>query len=115
MSIAFFGCWDENHIGHFLYNDYGKTLPHFGPFISESLDGVLLRCGHRIPGQVDLTCFKEHTVISFIDQTADKRPGSNASFIVEGYGLTKRQCWEAARKVFPQIVERVKNTTRQED
>lgn len=87
----------------------------FGPFIPESLDGVLLRSGYRIPGQVDITCFKDYTVIAFIDQTGDRRPGSNAAFIVEGNGLSRRECWKVALESFPQIVERVKDITRQGD
>lgn len=113
MNVTFFGCWHS--AGHFLFNANGSTLHFFGPFIPESLDGVLLRKGHRIPGQVDVTCFKDYTVISFEDYTVDRRPGSNASFIVEGHGLTRRQCWAAAKKVYPQIVERVAPHVRMED
>jgi len=113
MKVAFFGCW--KHAGHHIYDPHGVTMDSFGPFIPESLDGVLLRKGHRIPGQVDVTCFKDHTVIAFIDNTVDRRPGGNGAFIVEGYGLTKKECWAEATKLYPQIVERLKAVTRQGD
>lgn len=70
---AYYGCWDEHHPGHFLYNAGGMTLKSYGPFIPESLDGVLLRGGQRIRGQVDVTCFKDYTVISSIKQRIDDR------------------------------------------
>jgi hypothetical protein len=113
VAVAFFGCWER--AGHFLYDQTGKTLPSFGPFIPESLDGVLLRKGWRIPGQVDITCFKDYTVIAFEDNSIDRRPGSNAAFIVEGYAKTRKECWSEAERGFPQIVNRVRSHVRIED
>ena len=107
MSIAFFGCWSPERLGHFLYSPSGMTLRSFGPFIRESLDGVLLRGGSRIPGQVDITYFKDHTVIAFVDQTADERPGSNGAFIFDGY-KTRKECWAEATQAYPQIVARLR-------
>lgn len=107
MNIAFFGCWSPERLGHFLYNENGRTLDSFGPFIPESLDGVLLRCGSRIGGQVDLTYFKDYVVMAFIDQTADRRPGSNACFIIEGYYNSRREIWKHAEQAFPDIVRRL--------
>ncbi len=112
-QVAFFGCWDQP--GHYIYDANGRTLRSFGPFILESLDGVLLRHGSRIPGQVDLTCFKDYTVIAFVDQAVDRRPGSNGAFIVEGYALRRQQCWREAERVFPQIVQRLKPHLRMGD
>lgn len=113
MNVAFFGCWEQ--AGHFLRDANGRTLESFGPFVPESLDGTFLRKDHRIPGQVDILCFKDYTVISFEDYTVDTRPGSNGSFIVEGYALTKRECWAAAEKVFPLIVQRLRRHVRMND
>lgn len=107
---CFFGCWDRP--GHFLFSPSGMTLASFGPFIPESLDGVLLAKGYRIPGQVDIVCFKDYTVIAFEDNTIDTRPGSNGCFIVQGYALTKQQCWIEAEKFYPQIVQRLKKHLR---
>lgn len=112
-KVAFFGCWER--LGHFIYSPDGNTLRFFGPFVPESLDGVFLHRGHRIPGQVDTTHFKDYTVIAFEDNTVDTRPGSNGVFIVEGYGLTAKQCWAEADKIYPQIVQRLQKHVRQED
>jgi len=113
MKVAFFGCWKQ--AGHFLYDPSGMMMESFGPFIQESMDGIFLKPGHRIGGQVDIVYFKDHTVIAFVDNTVDRRPGSNGAFIVEGHGLTKKQCWAEAAKLYPQIVERLKHFTRQND
>lgn len=113
MTVAFFGCWERT--GHLLHDEHGRSLQSFGPFVPESLDGKLLRCGPRIPGRVDVTCFKDYTVIAFEDNTVDKRGGSNGCFIIEGYALTRRECWTAAEKAFPQIVARLRGHVRMED
>lgn len=112
-NVAFFGCWDR--AGHFIYGTDGMTLRSFGPFVPESLDGTLLRNGHRIPGQVDVTCFKDYTVIAFEDYTVDRRPGSNGAFIVEGWALTRQQCWKAAEERYPHIIARLRGHLRMDD
>jgi hypothetical protein len=112
-KVAFFGCW--NQAGHYLHDESGNNLQSFGPFIVESLDGVLLKHGYRIPGQVDVVCFKDYTVIAFEDYTVDRRPGSNAAFIVEGHALTRQECWKAAEAMFPQVVKRLRGHVRTGD
>lgn len=112
--VAFFGCWAPGQFGHFIYDSSGRTLRSFGPFVPESLDGVLLKPGHRIRGQVDVRCFKDYTVLAFEDYTVDRRPGSNAAFIVEGSMLTASACWTAAEAHYPQIVERLRGHVRME-
>jgi hypothetical protein len=112
MNVAFFGCWEQ--AGHFLHDASGRNLQSFGPFIPESLDTVFIRDEGRPreAGFTTITCFKDYTVMAFWDNTVDRRPGSNGAFIIEAPALNRRECWEAAEKVFPQIVKRLEGRVR---
>lgn len=108
-EVAFFGCW--NSPGHFLYGAYGpQTIESFGPFIPESLDMVF--CKPRFLHDSTLVCFKDYTLLAFLDNTVDRRPGSNGVFIVEGYALSKADIWREATRVFPRITTRLKDHVR---
>ena len=108
IQVAYFGCWNEP--GHYLHDHNGRNLRSFGPFIPESLDNTFNR--DKRERFTTITYFKDYTILAFTDNTIDKRPGSNSCFIIEGSNLSKKQCWEAAELVFPQIVNRLKGYIR---
>jgi hypothetical protein len=105
IDVAFFGVWSQRRMGHFLYRPDGMTLPHFGPFIPESLDGRFNR--PRFLHDSTLVPFKGYTLLAFDDQTADQRQGSNGCFLCDRDGMSKREVWTQADAQFPTITARL--------
>lgn len=109
--VLFFGCLGD--VGHYLHHADGYRLydasrknlkcPFEGaldstfapPFVNQRDDVTALTHIHG------------WTVLAMWDRSIDKRPGSNAAFLVPGTH-TEAFVWEAARAVFPQVVSRLK-------
>lgn len=108
--VAYFGCWDQP--GHYLHDENGRSIREFGPFSSLSLDGVFVKCLNPRGGACRLVRFVGYTLLAFIDNTVDKRPGSNSVFIVALDGLTGPQVWQHAQRAFPKITERTREIVR---
>ncbi len=116
----YFGCWGEP--GHFLWTTAGRIArdagldgPRGGPMIADtSLD-----CGYApgacapryedprtIPnGAAVITRVGDWTILSFWDNSADKRPGSHSTFICRA-NLTFDEMVERTRRMFPSIWKR---------
>lgn len=108
----FFGCWKE--CGHVLRDKHGYSVGEYGknklpadfPIKPDSLDGSLLYgIKEQIEGRTVLSHIGNWTIISFWDRSVDKRPGSNASFVIRGK-KTLDEAKEIAKAEFPSIYNR---------
>lgn len=103
-KVFYFGCNDQP--GHYMHSPGMKVQWGFcrnNPW-GYSIDGGLLK-GHK--ERFVLTHKDGWTALSFVDNTVDKRPGSNSSFLAEGT-FTLDEMFELARKNFPHIAARIK-------
>jgi hypothetical protein len=112
VSLYYFGCWRE--AGHHLHDSSGRLVHSVGPFgyFGEKLDSTFApkdepRAGYQDETRTSLTHYQGWTVLAMWDRSCDKRPGSNAAFVIEGE-KTELEMWALASEHYPQIVARLK-------
>jgi hypothetical protein len=109
MAMLYFGCWSEP--GHYLHRSDGMRFygeQSSSPFSAAQLDGVFAPRG--VNGRDDvatLTHVHGWTVLAMWDYSVDKRPGSNAAFLIPGTHV-EAEVWRQAAAVFPSVVARLK-------
>lgn len=110
-KVYYFGCWSES--GHYLWDHCGRRisqtnsdLPRDFPMQVNALDGGLIpersRSGN---GEAYLAHVNGWTIISFVDCSVDKRPGSHSAFVLRGEKPFETALAEA-REWFPEIFAR---------
>ena len=110
MKVYYFGVWDREHLGHFLYTPGGwmsrhaaqQTLP-FGPHILDA--GLLPPIGPETEGLVYRSVINGFTVLAFWDRSGDSRFKSNSAFVLEGEH-TIREGLALAKEYFPSVFAR---------
>ncbi len=101
--MIFFGCIGQ--AGHYAWaNEHSRARDRWfdhvdGTFVPRSGKGAAL---HHL---FDDTM----TILAFVDQAVDTRPGSNGAFIEDGH-LTREQMIERAYEQFPNVAKRVNLT-----
>lgn len=99
VRVYYFGC--DGQAGHYMHLptwDFCRNNPW-----GYSIDGGLLK---GMKERFVLTHNDGWTALSFVDNTVDKRPGSNSSFLAEGEWTTE-QMFDIAWRYFPQVAKRV--------
>jgi len=113
MQAYYFGVSPGRSAGHYCHNrDLSTTFdrPRSGfPILPTILDGGLLpTCAERKQGLCELWKNGKWTILSFWDQSGDRRPGSNSTFLLEG-DYTFEQAVQHSRQIFPSIFTRIDN------
>ena len=112
VTVYFFGCWKEP--GHYLFDRHGNTISDPKarelriPFRARDLDGLFAPpFGNENETATALSHVHHWTILGIWDRSVDRRPGSNAAFLVSGIE-DEDAAWRHAREAFPQVVARLK-------
>lgn len=115
-NVLYFGAWSSDQVGHYLYQpggDRSSRTERYLPFRATILDaGLLPQSGEATEGLFRRNVINGWTVLSFWDRSADNRPGSNSSFLIEG-DVSAADGLDAARKAFPECFARFEFDLRQ--
>jgi hypothetical protein len=105
MRIWYFGC-DNSETGHYLWDSDGKTrwdVLRSNPWAAHIDDGLNPKKGQ---GQAAIHHKNGWTYVSFSDYTKDRRPGSNAGFLVDAE-VEFPEVMAMAEIEFPEILRRI--------
>ncbi len=120
MECYYFGC--QKYAGHYWWTPSGKQYDVrelVGPNIDPRIDGGFCpntsedrtkpwqRTGPEVEGEAKLHQVDGWTILSFWDRSVDTRSACNSNFVVRGEH-TFEEVLEAARRDFPQVLERLK-------
>ena len=109
-EMIFFGCVRE--AGHHLHTKYGWPMSRqekkILPFAEMILDSGLLKDVPMTEGSATISIIRGWTVVSFWDNSVDKRGKSNASFIYPKQ-MTFEEMLEISREQLPWFWERFKS------
>ncbi len=123
--ILYFGCWSKDKIGHYMYDPSGETHRFRGPRHGVSdhyeqnipwgynVDGGLAPHGanfgvaafHQLHSFAGSPEEKWWSALSWWDSSADRRPGSSSTFIIDEKA-SPAELLEVARLKFPTIFTR---------
>jgi hypothetical protein len=107
--MLFYGCLGTQ-AGHFLLTAHGDSpsyyrLEQMGPNALKYIDGGFLP-KNPTHGTIYRSVIPGWTIIAMVDNSVDRRPGSNAEFLVPGEYSTE-EMKAMARATFPDIVARL--------
>lgn len=113
MHYYFFGCWNKDIPGHYLYHQSGlivsrSKLPKDFPLHPDALDAGFLP--QKLQEERKLYIWRTNgwAIITFWDRSGDSRPGSNSAFILSvPRGFTDRELVLSAHNLFPEIFNRL--------
>lgn len=109
-EMIFFGCGKE--VGHYLYTKGGWRMNYDArkklPFAEMILDSGLLKDVPMTEGLATISVIRGWTVVSFWDNSVDKRPNSNAAFIYPK-SMTFEEMIEISREQLPWFWKRFKS------
>lgn len=106
----YLGCIDR--AGHYLWSTKGEMLLATSEEFArrtlpwERIDGALTPKSSARQSGAMLHQAEGWTALSMHDYSIDRRPGSNATFLLPGT-LTFAEALDAARAAFPHVVERI--------
>lgn len=109
-EMIFFGC--VKAVGHFLYTKEGYMMSREAvkklPFEEAILDAGLLKGVPMTEGLATISVIRGWTVVSFWDNSVDKRGKSNAAFIYPK-SMTFEEMIEISREQLPWFWKRFKS------
>lgn len=109
-EMIFFGCVKE--AGHYLHTKDGWRINYAArkmvPFTEAVLDSGLLSGVPMTEGLATISVIRGWTVVSFWDNSVDKRPNSNAAFIYHK-SMTFEEMIEISREQLPWFWARFKS------
>lgn len=107
MKVYYFGCRSNTEKGHYLSlgrnHAYGSN--DVLPFKATHLDQLIKNQSKQ--SEATLFYLLGWTIITMADFSADKRPGSNAAFIIEGIVLKFDDILSIAEKHYPEQFQRI--------
>jgi hypothetical protein len=108
MTPFYFGCWSADEKGHYLFAAGRDRFPTYNsPLPFDHLDGIIKYFGFS-QSEAVLWHLCGYSVLTIpVDCSADKRPASNASFIVEGTVQSFQAMLDAFKLHFPHQFERI--------